>query len=311
MLMRFPDRPLPGRLPLFMALRDLADRAHALDPRVVPVEDVATAVLADATSALLRRALETMQALQEAGAGDGPDVVGDVCFAGAFELNRARRELAAARDPDERLVAAETGRRKLRRALRAVLEAARESGEQDVLGGAHQGMHHVADLESGLTVRRLYASFRRALRRPASEAPDDVLVAVRYAAGALAALVTAPDYADVRASDRAILRRLRERAFAWARTDRAVREGLNLLEDVWTSADLLRDINRRQELRAHDAALVMDLLAGPASDPAAWFARLDTLAGLDDALDVLVERARAAPHPEDLVPELLARLSHL
>jgi hypothetical protein len=79
--------------------------------------------------------------------------------------------------------------------------------------------------------------------------------------------------------------------------------------------DVRRGINRRQELREHDRALIAVLGRGPDSDTAAWFARLDALVGLDDELDAVLERARAARDNaaalDRVVPEALVRLAQV
>lgn len=305
-------------LDVLMRIRELGGEVAAVDVGAAEDDGVRVEAVAEVLRTLLERTLALFDELQQVTArteedllfpdldavdpdawfGDTRDALPpraeDVCFAGALELRRAARELEATSTSDERYAAAETAQRKLRRAIRAVLEAARTSGGPDVLGGEHQGEHHISDLASGLAVRRLYAQFRRALRRAEDASPEAVLVAIRYAGGALATLVTQPDYADVRASDRGILRGLRERALRWARQDRGVATGLQLLDDVWTSGDLLRGINRRQELRAHDAAVIAACRPGPADDLDAWLTRLDALGGLDDVLDERLSQLRAA-----------------
>lgn len=317
-----------ARLDVLQALRTLTGEVASLDLRSGD-DDAATAA---ANAAQLRdvvvRALALfaeLQDLEPAPPEDEPDAwtvsdaaprIGDVCFAGGLELRRVARELTAAQNLDELVTAAETARRKLRRAVRAVLEVARARHGHDLLSGV-TGPHPVADLGAALAVRRLYAEFRRGLRRPTDDSAEAVLVAVRYAGGALAALVASPDYADVRASDRAILRRLRERALRWARGSREVQAGLHLLEDVWTCGDLLRGINLRQELRAHDAAALAALRApGAAAQLPAWLAHLYALDGLDDGLDALIARTRAlaaldAGLPAALVDEILVRLAQV
>lgn len=248
-------------------------------------------------------------AWQGAGRARTQPGVADISFAGGLELKRVLRDLTSASHADDRLEAAESARRKVRRAIRATLEAARESGV-DVIGGEHQGHHQVADLASGLAVRRLYARFRRSLRRPEDPGAEAVLAAVRYGGGALATLVTSPDYADVRASDRAVLRRLRERALHWARHDRRPTTGLQLIEDLWTTGDLLRGINQRQELQQHDRALARRLSGGPHGDPASWFAALEALFGMNDQLDAILDEVRThAPTDLDrMIPSALACL---
>lgn len=236
--------------------------------------------------------------------------VGDVCFAGTLELNRARVALLRAKTGDDSLVAAETALRKVRRVIHAVLEVARAEGAIDIAGGEQRRRRLVVDLRSALGVRRLYAGFRRALRRPDSDDPEAVLMALRYAAGALATVSTSEAYAGARASDRALLRRLRERLLNWSRSGRPVELGLQLLDDVWTCADLLRGVNRRQELRAHDSTLIAALLATPDPGDQSWLAQLNALIGLDDTLDLLIERT-ANGVDEQSKAELLTKLEQL
>jgi hypothetical protein len=205
--------------------------------------------------------------------------VADVCFAGTFELNRARVGLNRARSAEDQLVAAETALRGSR----------------------------TADLRSALDVRRLYAQFRHALRRPEGNDAQAVLMALRYAAGALATLIASPPYARARASDRSLLRRLQERMLDWSRRGRDVELGLQLLDDVWTSADLLRDVNRRQELRAHDSALIAALLGAEDHVVLNRFGELTPLLGLDDELDLLIERG-TGPSNAGSARALLERL---
>jgi hypothetical protein len=216
---------------------------------------------------------------------------GDLCFGGALEMSAALRQLDEARSLDEVLMACEAGQRKARRALRAVIEAADSSETtQEAFPETQSGIVDApdADAESALAVRRSYARFRRSLRRPASDSLDDLLTAMRYAAGALATLLTATDSINLRVSDRVMLRSLRDRVFEWARSERNIRAGQHVLEDVYTSADLLRGINHRQELRAHDRSVIATLLAfGDQADGADMVLRLE---GLDDALDDLLER---------------------
>jgi hypothetical protein len=222
------------------------------------------------------------------------------------------RQLEEARSIEEALVACEAGQRKARRAIRAVLDAAEaaESSNVEATPETQSGIVEApdADVENALSVRRLYARFRRSLRRPASESAEDVLVCVRYAASALATLLTATDASTLRVSDRVMLRSLRDRVFDWARGDRSVLAGLQVLGDVFTSADLLRGINQRQELRAHDRSVIATLLAfGDQADSSDMVLRLE---GLDDALDELLER-RTKDGVDAVRDALQARLTEL
>jgi len=115
----------------------------------------------------------------------------------------------------------------------------------------------------------------------------------------------------VRASDRALLLGLRDRIFAWSRAGRPPSAGLDLLSDVGATADLLRDINRRQELRASDAELIGALLAGLDKEPHVWLLRLRALVGLDDDLDALIEQGASTEDPRAHVLLTLERLATL
>jgi hypothetical protein len=234
----------------------------------------------------------------------------DACFGGGLELNRALQGLVQAQNDDDILAALETALRKLRRSISAVLDAAFEEGVLQLIGGEHLRQRRAFDLQATLAIRRLYAEFRRALRVPEAETRESVFAALRYAAGALATLISSPHYLRARVSDRALLRRLQERLLTWARHDQAIPEGLELLEDVRTCANLLGGINRRQELRAHDCALVEQLYAGPEGDANAWLARFAPLAGLDDSLDARIEGAAGVANAE-LVQQLIEQLSTL
>jgi hypothetical protein len=307
---------LAGTLPTLDMARDEADPGSAL----------ATAQKLEAS---LKRALQTLRALEQLNLDANEDELdfelepatldalpiavpalprlADVCFAGALELSRALLALGRAGSADELLMAMETALRKLRRAIRAVLDVAHESGVSAHATGEHLRQSDDFDLASTLLVRRLYAIFRRGLRRSEGEDAPAVLMTLRYAASALATLISSPHYGQARVSDRALLRRLQERLLAWARSDQRADRGLELLDDVWTSADLLRGINRRQELRAHDDALIQELCVGPESDAQTWLARVRPLFGLDDQLDTLLDRAEHA-HTLALVEELWLRL---
>ena len=282
---------------------------------------------------LLRQAVQCLQLLEALHAGETDDEsfgfasepttlagvpiavaasprLADVCFAGILELNQAAQELRQARSDDDALVALETAVRKLRRALRAVLETALLSGEAEPSGAEHLRDRDSFDLESTLAVRRLYAEFRRSLRRPRDVSADAVLMALRYAAGGLATLMSSPHYERARLSDRRLLRRLQERLLLWARSERTISCGLELLDDVWTCADLLRDINRRQELKAHDLTLMQHLTSAPNDVTPDWLEQIELLFGLDNTLDLLIDQSQADPSPE-LVQQLRLRLAQL
>jgi hypothetical protein len=317
---------------LLNELCDVAKRVDELDSAELGLEARGTQAAAEVGS-LLQRAVQCLQLLEALDMGSNDDDsfgfevepttlaavpvdgrasprLADVCFAGAIELNRALQELLRARADDDVLVALETALRKLRRALRAVLDTSLLRRDTEPIDAEQLRWQGAFDLESTLFVRRLYADFRRSLRRPQGETTDAILTALRYAAGGLATLISSPNYGRARVADRHLLRRLQQRLLLWAHGERSVKPGLELLDDVWTCADLLRDISRRQELKVHDLSLLRQLSAGPLDASEQWLGQLAPLYGLDDALDQLVEQQRLKPC-HDTVREIQARLAAL
>jgi hypothetical protein len=283
---------------------------QALSSRLCELLERALAVFAQLDPEGLTEQSETAHEWSVDGALVGePARIWDICFAGTFELRRVLRDLRDAETVDELSVALEAAHRKLSRAIRAVLNA--EPQESSSAAPAENSPHQAAEIEAALAVRRLYTVFRRSLRRPTDDSPEALLTALRYAAGALAALVAAPAHESVRASDRALLRGLRERIIAWARHDRPANAGVQLLEDVLTCANLLRGINRRQELRAYDQVVIRRLTAPGDLDREGRSAALESLFGLDDELDALIERMRKDTGAPALAAEVRARLHEL
>ena len=236
--------------------------------------------------------------------------LGDLCFAATLELSRSLRRLAQASDATDRLLAAEGARRKLHRALHAALANSGEPALREHVATTLLKRRFAAELESALVVRRMFANFRRALRRAENKSDEAVLTALRYAAGALATMTTSAHHGTIRLPDRILMSQQRDRLLDWSRAGRPAASGLQLLEDIWTCADLLRDINRRQELRTHDQELIGQLLDPASQSSADWVTRLERLSGLDDALDLLIARASEAARPEVML-DVLLRLSCL
>lgn len=311
-------------------LGDLAELARSLDElQKSALDEAAAARLTVELTRIVRSALATVTALEQLDSMEpsgptserdwepqtwvgvrataaAPPRLSDVCFACSFELNVALRALERARDYDAQLLATESARRKLYRAIHAVLRLSPNAGA--TREALERRIDH--ELAASLAVRRLYAEFRHNLRRAEDDSSDAVLTALRYAAGALATLTASPRYRDLRVSDAALLRSQHARLLEWSRSGKPRAAGLQLLEDLSTSASLLRDINRRQELRAHDTDSIRALLAHPPHERADWLIQLDRLIGLDDTLDRLAARLRASPSA-DVVDEIVARLSAL
>jgi len=220
--------------------------------------------------------------------------VGNVAFAACTEIRRVERELKSGVDThDQRVVACDSARRKLRRGIQALLVAIGQVLDQPVdLSGLD------AEVERALAVRRLFAKFRHSFRPIDPHDHGQVRRSLRFAAVSLAVMVGSSDFAEVRAQDRQLLLGLQRRILAWARAGGAPEAGRQLYQDLTTAADLLRAINQRQELVAHDRVVlkrVAEVLAHPGPPERALEAALPDLhqlVGRDDQLDELVARMR-------------------
>jgi hypothetical protein len=222
-------------------------------------------------------------------AGELWQQVGNLAFAARSELRRAERVLLAPGDDHDRLlVACESARRKLRRAIHALLDAAGAAlGCEFPLSGV------AAEVEAAVAVRRMFAKFRRSL--PACDVSDGAQVrrALRFAAVSLAVMVGSSDFGDIRAPDRQLLLGLQARILAWARDGGSESTGRQLYLDLQTAADLLRAIDQRQELVAHDHAWLEKIaralgVDAPPEDVLRRVAPgLHAIAGKDDVLDAI------------------------
>ncbi|RYZ04871.1 MAG: hypothetical protein EOO73_22105 [Myxococcales bacterium] len=319
---------------LFAALGKVTGRLTALDSQRIEAADEATvAALTTEVAELLADVLATLEDLEKSATADEvdddfadeepqtwvgfrppvevqPSRIEDVCFVASFELGRALRTLQGAAGLEARSIAAESAIRKLHRVLYAVM-----AGAERLRGASLQGTEPLrrrlgAELESALAVRRLYVSFRRALRRPENDSREAVLTALRYAAGGLATIAASPHYHSVRLSDRTLLLHQRDRLLDWAHAGKPTQAGVQLLEDLFTCADLLKDINRRQELRAHDLRLIRELVGDTTREREDWLLKLERLAGLDGELDELTAQLRKSPDMGPVI-DIIVRLSLL
>lgn len=237
----------------------------------------------------------------------------DVCFAARGELRRVARSLGQPRMSYQALLdGCERARRKVRRAIAAVLDAAaRASGEDSALA-----VDHDAELAAAIAVRAMYAKYRQRLIPCDESRPSAVNRALRYAAVAIAQMVGSPEFADVRLADRRMVLDLQSRVLRWARGNRGA-DGVRLYKDICTAADLLAAISQRQELKQHDTEVVADACArlrGSEDDVHEVRAVVSCLAdvqGRDDALDVAVRAAAAAPDDRARVAALASELERV
>ncbi|MEM6794433.1 MAG: hypothetical protein AAF725_10665, partial [Acidobacteriota bacterium] len=159
------------------------------------------------------------------------------------------------------------------------------------------------DIKDSLETRRLYGQFRRAIHRPGEPQDlDEVTAQLRGAAHRIAILRDRKIYPFLRIYDRVPIRRLQKRIQAWLEEawDPAVaaereRQGRQLLSDLVSFAELLKQINNREDLREHDRRTAMRLHRvffesknSPGSLEPGHLGDLELLLGRDDELDALV-----------------------
>jgi hypothetical protein len=131
------------------------------------------------------------------------------------------------------------------------------------LAGLPPALDYADELAVSLRVRAAFARFRHRLD---ARRADPLRERLRRGANAIAWLIGQDAYAHVRIGDRAALRSLQHRIVAWqAHADRRTKDGERLWMDLTGVVTLLGNVNLRQELVAHDRALLegLDPMAGP------------------------------------------------
>lgn len=177
-------------------------------------------------------------------------------------------------------------------------------------------LDYSSELEDALSIRKAYAKFRRRVLASGSFSEADIHTRMRAAGTTIAVLLGWSAYPRLRVRDRLHLRDLQQRILAWLRPESArdFVEGRRVLEDLGSFVELLKMVNRRQELMAHDAAVLSSLVVHlrerdmPDLDDRSR-EMLAALEGLDDDLDDAA--ASAAPRARrvlELCSELGRRL---
>jgi hypothetical protein len=216
--------------------------------------------------------------------------VGDLAFLARNELATCRRDLQISQREGDVLKlasACETSLRRLRRILVSIESAVYE------YEGREPPMRILPDLKISLQVRNLYGRLRREILARGSATSgrmEDHLLAVASRLGELRDLNI---YPFLRFDDRIQIRDLLERIADWLREgSEADQNGQRLWQDLLGFAELLKQVNHRQELREHDRQVILDacaeLFEGEEERDQVTqelFSRLELLLGLDDRLD--------------------------
>lgn len=230
--------------------------------------------------------------------------IADSCFLARSELKPLLGQLQLGRADDSTI---ETMFRKMRRiCTRVLMLLGPLVGRRVDLTAEH---HEI--VESSIALRRLYTRFRRSL----VPCDDDAQVPAALDAGAasLAQLLGHVDSHDIRVQDALVFREMLARLLGWVSDSGTPEAGRRLHSDLTALADLLRFVNQRQELQAHDAEVISAALAMSEAGVAmsdALLMMLVPLEGLDDALDAA--RAQlAASATEDAASAVRERLRTL
>lgn len=256
---------------------------------------------------LLERGRRLLHEIEELCSSEGASGVSDhpertedletLCFFVEGEWRRALEgleRLTEATSGWSCLVQVECARDRLSRGIIAVeREYAAVVGSVSLTG-------HVDLLGDALAVRRALTLFRREINgAPRGGSSSDGLDhRLRHAENALARLIGREEFVLLRAADRHLARELRLRVERWLRDRSAAAEpggGEGLWQDVVNFAELLWDVNRRDELVGEDLAVIEEaqrVLEGSASRtevPPSVAGRLRVLFGRDDELDDLLE----------------------
>ncbi len=223
-----------------------------------------------------------------------PSDVADLAYMSRMELLAIRDALAtslAANKVWKVLSYADAGLGRTERALLAINTSIRE------VEGLPADQPVQLNLEDSLVIRRQYALFRRALGRPGNPEGEPLRHALKGIATHIAALRNLRVYSLLRIDDRRRIRELQKRILEALRADGpgAEEERRVLWQDLIACADLLMEVNRREELVEHDRHRVLEAYqtlfqsgAPPAFLPLSVRSQLEPLLGRDPELDSIL-----------------------
>lgn len=253
------------------------------DRREVPLDDRFEIAL----DSLVDQAAPALQAID------------DIAFVARMELRQRRARLAALGPDHSRidiLSECERALRGVRKSLSALDQAIADAWR------VPRRLDYRPELETSLRVRRCYAKFRNQILGDGEPGREDVYSRLRAAGTAIAMLVGRDIYPELRIRDRLQIRELQARILTWLEDGTSdLHAGLNVFQDLAAFVGMLREINNRQELMTHDAEAVAELCEAlerereDAPIPDTLYPRLESLRGLDDEIDGLLDR----PSPHD------------
>jgi len=234
--------------------------------------------------------------------------VDEIAFIAQLELRQREDRLSRIRSNQGAVALlgeCDSSLRRIRKALNAVDAAIARAESVPPL------LDFTSELQTSLAVRRAYAKF--CARILGDGEPTEATLRARFRATGtqIAILVGWDAYPEMRVQDRLLLRDLQQRILDWLRggPDASAAAGIRLWSDLAASIEMLTLVNRRQELIAHDGAVVRELFAkGEELEvDAVTLHALAAIEGLDKELDELL----AAPQPPaaDRLVGIVARLA--
>ena len=166
--------------------------------------------------------------------------------------------------------------------------------------------YYQSELSRSVETRATYIGYLKDVVGEAEPTTDDIVRRLRLAGVGIAKITGRDIYPNLRVSDRIQFRALQERIMDWLRQANQggsshLREGLRLWQDTEAFAQLLRQVNNRAELRAHDFEMITEAIAACEAATAAnqnflddkAVARVAAVEGLDPELDKLINSSRA------------------
>jgi hypothetical protein len=219
--------------------------------------------------------------------------VGSLAFVARLELRQCRERLRGRADDGAFSTVLGECDRTLRRVRRAV--AALDSALAAVLGRT-PAIDVQRDLASSLRVRAGYRSFREQILKLEPPTRTTVKKTLRSIGTTLAIFSGKELQAELRIGDKLQLRSLQQRILAWLRAEGAEGSpgaGLDLHNDVVAFVAMLQEVNRRQELVAHDRRVARLARQFAESHPTGVFSEklveeLQSLLGASSAIDALL-----------------------
>lgn len=289
---------------MILGVRDIIEAALALMRQAQELYDEEKG---DAAEPALAQGLREDDFLREIGAAISSELaaqeVSNIAFAVRAQLMETYSALVNASRGDQLWIVASHADTGLRRAGKGLITLESAIREYE---GAEPVERTWSRLQDSLEIRRLYSQFRRGITKVGRpQGLDELHAALRGAATRIAILRDRKIYPLMRISDRLPIRRLQKRILEWLRAAQAgaspdhEEEGRRLWSDLLSFAELLVQVNHREELRDNDRRVIQEWLDRhfPAGDgdavpprPAAPedMADLESLIGRSDPLDQLL-----------------------